>query len=140
MTTTTIQTLDDLLDVLTSCPGCLAGDDETPHTCLDAGLPRARRQSGCDWTDLPTFGGEAPRDTAGIWSWDATRLLVGDDARSLGIVERHEGCAYCGEMIPASLAAEVPPVADDEAWTRLAAEHWPGCEWIATRAHHRTDD
>jgi hypothetical protein len=30
-----------------------------------------------DICDLPTFGGVAPRDTMGIWSWDESRLLVG---------------------------------------------------------------
>ena len=29
-----------------------------------------------DITELKTFGGVEPRDTAGIWSWDATHLLV----------------------------------------------------------------
>lgn len=28
--------------------------------------------------DLPTFGGEAPADTRGVWSWDEAGLLVGD--------------------------------------------------------------
>lgn len=31
-----------------------------------------------DLADLPTFGGIAPDDTIGIWSWDATRILVAD--------------------------------------------------------------
>lgn len=32
-----------------------------------------------DMTSLPTFGGEEPKNMAGIWSWDETSLLVGDD-------------------------------------------------------------
>jgi hypothetical protein len=32
---------------------------------------------GIDMGDLPTFGGATPDDTAGIYSWDETRLLVG---------------------------------------------------------------
>ena len=32
-----------------------------------------------DMTSLPTFGGEEPKDTAGVWSWDEKNLLVGDD-------------------------------------------------------------
>ena len=28
--------------------------------------------------ELPLFGGEAPDDTAGVWSWDAASLLVGE--------------------------------------------------------------
>lgn len=31
-----------------------------------------------DGIDLPTFGGSEPSDTAEVWSWDATHLLVGD--------------------------------------------------------------
>jgi hypothetical protein len=30
-----------------------------------------------DMTSLPTFGGREPSDTAGVWSWDETRLIVG---------------------------------------------------------------
>lgn len=79
---TTISTLDDLLDTLTSCPACLAGadplDDDAPaHTCGDL-----------DWTTLPTFGGVEPRDTSGVWSWDETRLLVGTCASDLWIEAR----------------------------------------------------
>lgn len=32
-------------------------------------------------SDLPTFGGEEPRNTAGIFSWDADRLLLADGNR-----------------------------------------------------------
>lgn len=32
-------------------------------------------------TGLPTFGGEEPRNTAGIFSWDADRLLLADGNR-----------------------------------------------------------
>jgi hypothetical protein len=28
-----------------------------------------------DLTDLPTYGGEAPADTTGVYSWDATHVL-----------------------------------------------------------------
>jgi hypothetical protein len=42
------------------------------------------------WTNLPTFGGAEPRDTTGVWSWDATRLLVGTCAADLRIVARGE--------------------------------------------------
>lgn len=31
-----------------------------------------------DLSALPTFGGEEPRNTAGIFSWDADRLLLAD--------------------------------------------------------------
>lgn len=65
--TTTPTTLDALYEILT--------------TTTDHGL---------DWTDLPVFGGEEPRDTSGIWSWDQTRLLVGTCAGDLRIVDRDE--------------------------------------------------
>ncbi len=29
-------------------------------------------------TELPTFGGDEPADTMSIWSWDETRLIVGE--------------------------------------------------------------
>lgn len=79
---TTPATLDDLLDLLTTCPACRAGadpiDEHAPaHTCGDL-----------DWTWLPTFGGEEPRDTSGIWSWDETRLLLGACASDLRIEAR----------------------------------------------------
>jgi len=46
---------------------------------------------GDDWsTDLPTFGGDEPDDTAGVWSWDAERLLVGTCADDLTIYTRDE--------------------------------------------------
>jgi hypothetical protein len=40
--------------------------------------------------DLPTFGGEEPADTDGVWSWDADRLLVHgrDGARGWEIENR----------------------------------------------------
>lgn len=41
-----------------------------------------------DWAGLPLFGGKGPDITDGIWSWDATRLLVGTCASDLEIVGR----------------------------------------------------
>lgn len=43
-----------------------------------------------DWTDLPTYGGEEPGDTGGVWSWDAERLLVGSCADDVRIVDRDD--------------------------------------------------
>ena len=57
------------------------------ETWADAGLPTAHGDP--DWTGLPTFGGEAPDDTRGIWSWDETRLIVGTCADDLEIMERN---------------------------------------------------
>lgn len=41
-----------------------------------------------DWTSLPTFGGPEPVDTQGVWSYDATRLLVGTCTADLEITNR----------------------------------------------------
>ena len=30
-----------------------------------------------DMTSLPTFGGDEPDDTSGVWSWDADRKIIG---------------------------------------------------------------
>lgn len=51
-----------------------------------------------DSTALPTFGGETPASTAEVWSWDATRLLVGTCPSDAQIVmRRHHGtCPDCG--------------------------------------------
>lgn len=43
-----------------------------------------------DWSSLPTFGGDDPIDTSGIWSWDADSFLVGENAESLQIVDRED--------------------------------------------------
>lgn len=43
---------------------------------------------GVDETSLPTFGGEEPEDTHGVWSWDETRLLVGTCFSEIEIVPR----------------------------------------------------
>lgn len=40
-----------------------------------------------DMQSLPTFGGTEPEATDGVWSWDASRLLIETDA-GYEIVER----------------------------------------------------
>lgn len=64
----------------------------TAATDLESLLAVLRRYDLSDdrWTRLPTFGGEEPRSTSGVWSWDATRLLVGSCASDLRIVSREE--------------------------------------------------
>jgi hypothetical protein len=39
-------------------------------------------------TELPTFGGEEPSDTNGVWSWDETHLLIGEGGDDFVIVPR----------------------------------------------------
>ena len=43
-----------------------------------------------DWSSLPLFGGKEPSDTAGVWSWDETRVMVGTCRDDLALVERTE--------------------------------------------------
>lgn len=74
MTPTDAKNLDELLAALRSF---------APETLADE---RAL-------TRLPTFGGSEPADTAGIWSWDAHRLIVGTCAADYRIVGR---TAYLG--------------------------------------------
>jgi hypothetical protein len=62
-------------------------------TSLDALLailsgPAGRELPERGWTRLPTFGGEEPERTTGVWSWDADRLLVGTCSTDLRIVRR----------------------------------------------------
>jgi len=62
-----IDSLDDLLQVVNEY-----------HDILDA-------FTSCD---LPTFGGIEPDSTVGIYSWDATRLLVPGDESHWVLIER----------------------------------------------------
>ncbi len=41
-----------------------------------------------DFTDMPTFGGDAPSDTIGIWSLDKTRIIVGSSSDDFEIKDR----------------------------------------------------
>lgn len=46
---------------------------------IDANLEDdIKLEEAVDLTSLPTFGGKEPSDTMGVWSWDETRLLVGE--------------------------------------------------------------
>lgn len=55
---------------------------------LDAAGVMTSEVWGVDETSLPTFGGEDPPDTTGVWSWDETRLLVGPCFSELEIIPR----------------------------------------------------
>lgn len=80
---TAVQSLDDLLTVLRE-------DDGTDEYAERHGLPTHPAERGIDWTSLPTFGGATPADTHGIWSWDETRLLVGESQNEIDLVPRAE--------------------------------------------------
>ena len=43
---------------------------------------------GIDADALPTFGGDPPDDTTGVWSWDTLCLLVGDNLGDLRLERR----------------------------------------------------
>jgi len=62
------------------------------HLTLDSLLAsmRSGALSGCDadWSDLPNYGGTTPENTVGVWSWDETRLLVGECSDDLVLLNR----------------------------------------------------
>jgi hypothetical protein len=66
------ETLPELRDLL-----CTLDGTEDSDVFAALGLP-SLPSGGLDMSALPTFGGDAPDDTAEVWSWDATSLLVGD--------------------------------------------------------------
>jgi hypothetical protein len=60
----------------------------TNATSLNDLLSNIRR-GDIDLSDnLPTFGGEEPANTLGVWSWDETSLLVGTCVSDLEIEDR----------------------------------------------------
>ncbi len=62
---------------------------ETLQAALKTGDPRV--MSGTEYsTDLPTYGGHDPRNTAEVWSWDEKRVLVGTCADDLTIYSRED--------------------------------------------------
>ena len=77
--TNTATNLAELLDAMRT-PSGLAG--------ITRGIAYKDGALEYDWSSLPNFGGPAPDDTAGVWSWDETHLLIGEDPASLEIVSR----------------------------------------------------
>lgn len=65
---------------------------ETLNAITEATDPTEQPDYGPYMTsrDLPTFGGEAPTRTEGIFSWDATRVLIPGEGRTWRIVPRAE--------------------------------------------------
>lgn len=47
-------------------------------------------QGEIDMASLPLYGGDEPRNTDCIWSWDAESLIVGTCAQDFKIVGRAE--------------------------------------------------
>ncbi len=67
--TITVDTLDELLDVL-----------RNPAIEIDSHT----------MTSLPTFGGDAPDDTREVWSWNEDSLIVGGSSDDYEIVSRDD--------------------------------------------------
>ena len=66
------------------------GDDSGPIDDLDDLLAVVQDHAPDEFDNLPTFGGDEPKDTLEVWSWDETRLLVGTCLADLEIVDRAE--------------------------------------------------
>ena len=71
----TAETLDELCAVLNEFEDT-RGDDDT------------HEDHGVDCAGLPTYGGPAPADTNGVWSWDETRALYVAEDGSWYVDER----------------------------------------------------
>lgn len=69
-------------ELLTTLHGVHAGLSDDDLACLDL-------------SDLPIFGGEAPDDTHGVWSWDEQSLLIGAGWDDWEIVDRDDVAAAC---------------------------------------------
>ena len=59
---------------------------------LEELLTAMRADTFDEWeiSGLPNFGGDEPSDTAEVWSWDETRLIVGTDLLNFEIVNRDD--------------------------------------------------
>lgn len=99
------EDLDSLRVALLACDG-----DVDPQVADALRLPHAHGR--IDMSALPTFGGAAPAETYGVWSWDAHHQLVGDGRGDLRIEPRPDD--------PATLVL----VHDDQVggWTVRATE------------------
>lgn len=68
-------------------------DPESLEELLEKIQSDARRDepilSDGDMSNLPTFGGEVPNNTHGVYSWDKTRLLIQTNT-GWKIVKRNE--------------------------------------------------
>ena len=124
------ESLDDLLD---------AWRDGNCAIFEAPGVPRA---------DLPTYGGEAPDETTGVWSWDAARVLITYDGGEPCIVSREEwaeiACPVTDEQIQAlggeaGAAGDSETVADCEAALDGDASARERCEETIRYARERAE-
>jgi len=63
------ENLSQLLETLRTIESVLSETDDCDPLRVDELV---------DVTSLPTYGGEDPENTVGVWSWDETSLLVGE--------------------------------------------------------------
>lgn len=87
---------------------------------------------------------EGTIDDDGDWNWDGQGPCHDWNRNSVTAIsasrtdphdEQPVDCACCDREIPEADRSTVPGPGDDAGWDRLAGQHAPGCEWIATRAH-----
>lgn len=65
--------------------------DEAARESGDENAESELPRFNLDLCGLPTFGGQEPRSTSGVWSWDTEYLLVGEGrCRDWAIVEREK--------------------------------------------------
>ncbi len=77
------------LDILFGLMKRSSHNQDADHSeWIAAGLPININDGLPDCTSLPVFGGIEPKNTAGIWSWDDTRLIVGSCADDIEIIDR----------------------------------------------------
>ncbi len=60
-----------------------------------------------DWSALPLFGGDEPKDTELVWSWDVNNLLVGTCRDDLEIVPRDKLDLEISDLAKASAIAGI---------------------------------
>jgi len=86
-TVETLEGLCALLRELEDLKGQALRDDDR----ADEWDPDVMAYRGLDLSSLPTFGGEEPGSTLGVWSWDEEGVLVcdgGTDGRTWEVVPR----------------------------------------------------
>ena len=95
----TTETIENFLDETASeiryarnLDDLLAGLAAFVDACKDSSdyldVENEMRVRGIDMTSLPTFGGYEPTDTAGIWSWSDSHMIVGSCISDMRIVSR----------------------------------------------------
>lgn len=111
----TAASLCELRDILNSYE---EPEDEQIELCVEV-----------DLTSLPTFGGEEPANTLGVWSWDEKHLLVCNSINRFEIEDR------VGMTIRTDYWRKPIPT-DRYDWSAVTDDYEPGCPvgWGSTEA------